>query len=117
MFRAGQEKEGGTSKNASGMRHTILGHNPNTINNQDEMVLNLQQQIHLMDLEMKILKEKVNEDGQNDGIGNLYNDEQSMHSHISELKRKYKEMLQQQERDRTKINKEQLKEQGVSFEN
>lgn len=45
------------------MRHTILGHNPNTINNQDEMVLNLQQQIHLMDLEMKILKEKVNEDG------------------------------------------------------
>jgi hypothetical protein len=32
-----------------------------------------------MDLEMKILKEKVNEDGENDGIGNLYNDEQSMH--------------------------------------
>jgi hypothetical protein len=28
---------------------------------------------------MKILKEKVNEDGENDGIGNLYNDEQSMH--------------------------------------
>ena len=54
----------------------MLGHNPNTIaSNQDEMVLNLQQQIHLMDLEMKILKEKVNEDGQNDGIGNLFNDE------------------------------------------
>lgn len=46
-----------------------------------------------MDLEMKILKEKVNEDGANDGIGNLYNDERSMHQHISELKLKYKQML------------------------
>ena len=54
----------------------MRGHTPNTIaSNQDEMVLNLQQQIHLMDLEMKILKEKVNEDGQNDGIGNLFNDD------------------------------------------
>ena len=35
--------------------------------------------MHFMDLELKILKEKVVEDEKNSGIGSLFNDEKNSH--------------------------------------
>jgi len=46
----------------------------------------LQQQIHFMELELKILKEKVVEDEKKSGIGSLFDDEKSSFQHISLLK-------------------------------
>lgn len=68
--------------------HPYLGQNPNT-NIEDEYIHNLQQQMHFMDLELRILKEKVVEDEKNSGIGSLFNDEKNQHQHIAELKVKY----------------------------
>lgn len=45
-----------------------------------------------MELELKILKEKVVEDEKNSGIGSLFDDEKSSHQHIELLKTKYMEM-------------------------
>lgn len=42
-----------------------------------------------MELELKILKEKVIEDEKNSGIGGLFDDEKTSHEHISLLKSKY----------------------------
>ena len=51
---------------------------------------NLQQQIYFMELELKILKEKVIEDEKNSGIGGLFDDEKTSHEHITLLKTKYR---------------------------
>ena len=53
-----------------------LGSNPNA-SVEDEYISNLQQQIHFMELELKILKEKVVEDEKKSGIGSLFDDEKS----------------------------------------
>ena len=53
-----------------------LGVNPNS-SVEDEYIANLQQQIHFMELELKILKEKVVEDEKKSGIGSLFDDEKS----------------------------------------
>ena len=45
--------------------------------------------MHFMDLELKILKEKVVEDEKNSGIGSLFNDDKNSHQHIALLKVKY----------------------------
>ena len=58
-----------------------LGANPN-MSTEDEYITNLQQQIHFMELELKILKEKVIEDEKKSGIGSLYDDEKTSHQHI-----------------------------------
>ena len=55
-----------------------LGQNPNQ-SIEDEFIGNLQQQVHFMDLELKILKEKVVEDEKKSGIGSLFDDEKSSH--------------------------------------
>jgi hypothetical protein len=65
-----------------------LGSNPN-VDPTDEYIVNLQQQIHFMELELKILREKVIEDEQKSGIGSLYDDDKTSHQHISLLKNKY----------------------------
>lgn len=54
----------------------IIGDNPN-MNVEDEYIGNLQQQVHFMELELKILKEKVVEDEKKSGIGSLFDDEKS----------------------------------------
>lgn len=59
----------------------VLGDNPNQ-NFEDDYILNLQQQIHFMDLELRILKEKVIEDEKKSGIGSLYDDDKTSHQHI-----------------------------------
>jgi len=42
-----------------------------------------------MELELKILKEKVVDDEGNSGIGGLFDDEKTSHQHIDLLKSKY----------------------------
>jgi len=42
-----------------------------------------------MELELKILKEKVVDDEKNSGIGSLFDDEKTSHQHIDLLKSKY----------------------------
>jgi len=76
-----------------------LGANPNHFmepgNSKDTPTLyieNLQQQIHFMELELKILKEKIIEDEKSSGIGGLFDDEKTSHEHITQLKVKYSAM-------------------------
>ena len=45
-----------------------------------------------MELELKILRDKVIEDEKKSGIGSLYDDDKSSHQHISLLKTKYAKM-------------------------
>lgn len=66
----------------------MLGQNPNN-EIREEYIANLQQQVHFMELEMKILKEKVFEDEKKSGIGSLFDDEKTSHQHIVLLKQKY----------------------------
>lgn len=51
-----------------------------------------------MELEMKILRDKVLEDENNSGIGSLFDDEKSSHTHIKLLKEKYTQMRQDYEK-------------------
>ena len=67
--------------------------NPNDTPIHDEYIENLQQQLHFMDLEFKILKEKVKEEESKQGIGSLYDDDKTSHQHINLLKTKYAKML------------------------
>lgn len=61
-------------------RDARIGANPNMrMADGDEYIENLQQQIHFMDLELKILKEKVTENDKSSGIGNLFDDEKTSH--------------------------------------
>ena len=45
-----------------------------------------------MELEMKILRDKVLEDEQKSGIGSLFDDEKSSETHVYLLKEKYFKM-------------------------
>ena len=78
----GQDKD---SKNS-------LGNNPNKNDVEEEYISNLQQQVHFMDLELKILKEKVVDDENKAGIGGLFDDDKTSHQHIQMLKSKYQQM-------------------------
>ena len=68
-----------------------LGANPNHFmepgrDSKDTPTLyieNLQQQIHFMELELKILKEKLIEDEKSSGIGGLFDDVKTSHEHIT----------------------------------
>jgi hypothetical protein len=66
-----------------------LGGNPNDEPAYDEYIVNLQQQLHFMDLEAKILREKVKEDEQKSGMGAIFDDDKTSHQHINLLKTKY----------------------------
>ena len=94
----GQDKERGKA----------LGENPNQ-SAEDEYILNLQQQIHFMELELKILKEKVIEDEKKSGIGSLYDDDKTSHQHIQLLKTKYAAMKKEYDRNSEKLAKANLK--------
>lgn len=71
--------------------------------------MNLQQQIHFMELELKILKEKVIEDEKKSGIGSLYDDDKTSHQHIQLLKTKYAKMKRDFDRSMEKLSKDNLK--------
>lgn len=89
--------------------------NPNEGDSKDEYIVNLQQQIHFMELELKILKEKVLEDEQKSGIGSLYDDDKSSHQHISLLKTKYAQMRRDFDRQLNELSKQSLKVKGQEF--
>ena len=89
-----------------------MGRNPNHDANEDEYITNLQQQIHFMELETKILKEKVFADEENTGIGSLYDDDKTSHQHINLLKTKYSKMRRDFDRKTELLNKEMLKVMG-----
>ena len=77
-----------------------LGVNPNTnfASVEDDYIQNLYQQIHFMDLELQILRDKVIEDEKKSGIGSLYDDDKQPHQHIQLLKIKYAQMRKDFER-------------------
>ena len=91
-----------------------LGFNPNQ-NVEDEYIGNLQQQIHFMELEMKILKEKVVEDEKKSGIGSLFDDEKSSQQHIQLLKTKYTKMRRDYDKKIEELNKHKLNVMGEQF--
>ena len=65
---------------------------------EDDYIQNLYQQIHFMDLELQILRDKVIEDEKKSGIGSLYDDDKQPHQHIQLLKIKYAQMRKDFER-------------------
>lgn len=95
-------------------RDPALGTNPN-LNVEDEYISNLQQQIHFMELELKILKEKVVEDEKKSGIGSLFDDEKSSYQHISLLKQKYAKMRRDYDKKIEELNKYKLNVVGEQF--
>ena len=62
-----------------------------------------------MELELKILKEKVIEDEKKSGIGSLYDDDKTSHQHIQLLKTKYAAMKKEYDRSSEKLAKANLK--------
>ena len=68
-----------------------------------------------MELELKILKEKVIEDEKKSGIGSLYDDDKTSHQHIQLLKTKYAKMKRDFDRAVEKLGKDNLKVVGEQF--
>jgi len=80
-----------------------------------QYIENLQQQIHFMELELKILKEKIIEDEKSSGIGGLFDDEKTSHEHLTQLKTKYGAMRVEQEHKAAEIGKKKLESMGEKF--
>ena len=68
-----------------------------------------------MELELKILREKVTEDEKKSGIGSLYDDDKTSHQHIQLLKTKYAQMKRDFDRHQNELQKEALKVKGQEF--
>ena len=90
-----------------------LGPNPN-VDVEDEYIENLQQQIHFMELELKLLKQKQDEEEKSGGIANLFMDEKTSMQHIVQLKDKYKKMKKELELKIKGLIKDKL---GLDCEN
>lgn len=75
----------------------------------------MQQQVHFMELEMKILREKVLEDEKKSGIGSLFDDEKTSHQHINLLKQKYMQMRSDYEKSKQESNRRKLDVIGEQF--
>lgn len=82
---------------------------------EDEYIQNLYQQIHFMDLELQILKDKVVEDEKNSGIGSLFDDDKTSHQHINLLKVKYAAMRREAEKKFQELHKQNLNVKGQEF--
>ena len=82
---------------------------------EDEYIGNPQQQIHFMELELKILREKVTEDEKKSGIGSLYDDDKTSHQHIQLLKTKYAKMIRDYDKTKQALQKQELKVKGQEF--
>lgn len=68
-----------------------------------------------MELELKILKEKVVEDEKKSGIGSLFDDEKSSFQHIGLLKEKYLKMKRDFDHQIEHLNKIKLNVYGEQF--
>lgn len=71
--------------------------------------------MHFMEMELKLLKEKVIEDEKSSGIGSLFNDEKSSFQHIDILKQKYNEMRNDYLKKVNESDKERLRILGDQF--
>jgi hypothetical protein len=78
----------------------VIGMNPNN-NIEDEYIHNLQQQMHFMELEIKLLKDKVIEDDETSGIGSLFNDES-----YSKMRSEYLQRIEAIDKERIRISEE-----------
>lgn len=68
-----------------------------------------------MELELKILKEKVIDDEKKAGIGSLYDDDKTSHQHIQLLKTKYAKMKSDFDKSTDALNKKSIAINGESF--
>lgn len=68
-----------------------------------------------MELELKILKEKVVDDEKKSGIGSLFDDEKTSFQHISLLKTKYQKMRRDFDISIEDLNKQKLGVMGDQF--
>ena len=68
-----------------------------------------------MELEQKILKEKVFEDEKTSGIGSLFDDEKTSHQHIVLLKQKYMALRNDHEKKQNQQKSVKLDEVGQRF--
>jgi hypothetical protein len=68
-----------------------------------------------MELELKILKEKVIDDEKKSGIGSLYDDDKTSHQHIQLLKQKYAKMKRDFDKNTEIQNKKNMAVNGESF--
>lgn len=89
-----------------------MGDNPNAI--EDEYIENLQQQIHFMELELKLLKEKQDEEEKSGGAGGLFLDEKTAGQHLTLLKEKYQKMHKELEKNISDLTQHRNELQGVS---
>ena len=93
----------------------ILGANPNK-SIEDEYIHNLQQQMHFMEMELKLLKEKVIEEEKSSGIGSLFNDEKTYGHHIDLIRVKYNQMRSDFMKKADEMERERLKIMGEQFQ-
>jgi len=89
-----------------------MGENPNAI--EDEYIENLQQQIHFMELELKLLKEKQDEEEKSGGAGGVFIDEKTATQHLTLLKEKYQKMHKELEKQISDLTQHRNELQGVS---
>ena len=68
-----------------------------------------------MDLELQILRDKVIEDEKKSGIGSLYDDDKSSHTHINLLRVKYAQMRKDFEKKMNDLMRQSLKVKGQEF--
>ena len=68
-----------------------------------------------MELELKILKEKVMDDEQKTGISSLFDDDKTSHQHIQLLKQKYSQMRRDFEQREQELKKLKLDVAGQKF--
>jgi hypothetical protein len=68
-----------------------------------------------MELELKILKEKVIDDEKKSGIGSLYDDDKTSHQHMQLLKQKYAKMKRDFDKNTEIQNKKNMGVNGESF--
>jgi hypothetical protein len=68
-----------------------------------------------MELELKILKEKVKEDEADTGIGGMFDDEKTSHEHVTLLKTKYAAMRREFEQRFNQLDKDKLETMGDKF--
>lgn len=73
---------------------------------EDEYIDNLQQQIHYMELELKLLKQKQEEEEKSGGAAGLFLDEQTSSQHLILLKEKHKKMSNELRKQVTELNKQ-----------
>lgn len=75
---------------------------------EEEYIENLQQQIHFMELELKLLQQKQEEADKTGGVGGLFIDEKSTTEHLGQMRDKYQIMKRELDRRATELNRQKI---------